>query len=214
MLTKSSEICIEHNKNQSSLDLEKLDDNVAKFTIAPQYHAYKPDDLYPVHIDEKNPQSKNTDFDLRMYGNKIETEIKFLGIKFDTRCDSLKPRVYVRPCTKYPTHGIKACVSKQGDTLQEMEAKMIPKQLNLCLEKELINITQTKILKKEIAMKIPLEKRVVMIINVSKLMQNSLWIGTSLENFGISISHDALTKRNNNMKKKQFSQKNSKLPLQ
>ncbi|RNA01303.1 hypothetical protein BpHYR1_043783 [Brachionus plicatilis] len=30
---------------------------------------------------------------------------------------SLKPRVYVRPCTKYPTHGIKACVAKQGDTI-------------------------------------------------------------------------------------------------
>ncbi|RNA43670.1 hypothetical protein BpHYR1_001985 [Brachionus plicatilis] len=29
---------------------------------------------------------------------------------------NLKPRVYVRPCTKYPTHGIKACVAKQGDT--------------------------------------------------------------------------------------------------
>ncbi|RMZ96182.1 hypothetical protein BpHYR1_039949, partial [Brachionus plicatilis] len=29
----------------------------------------------------------------------------------------LKPRVYVRPCTKYPTHGIKACVAKQGDTI-------------------------------------------------------------------------------------------------
>ncbi|RNA19176.1 hypothetical protein BpHYR1_013074 [Brachionus plicatilis] len=29
----------------------------------------------------------------------------------------LKPRVYVRPCTKYPTHGIKACVAKQGDTV-------------------------------------------------------------------------------------------------
>ncbi|RNA09581.1 hypothetical protein BpHYR1_039301 [Brachionus plicatilis] len=28
----------------------------------------------------------------------------------------LKPRVHVRPCTKYPTHGIKACVAKQGDT--------------------------------------------------------------------------------------------------
>ncbi|RMZ97268.1 hypothetical protein BpHYR1_048326 [Brachionus plicatilis] len=25
-------------------------------------------------------------------------------------------RVYVRPCTKYPIHGIKACVAKQGDT--------------------------------------------------------------------------------------------------
>ncbi|RNA08966.1 hypothetical protein BpHYR1_018149 [Brachionus plicatilis] len=25
--------------------------------------------------------------------------------------------VYVRPCTKYPTHGIKACVAKQGDTV-------------------------------------------------------------------------------------------------
>ncbi|RNA13222.1 hypothetical protein BpHYR1_027178 [Brachionus plicatilis] len=24
--------------------------------------------------------------------------------------------VYVRPCTKYPTHDIKACVAKQGDT--------------------------------------------------------------------------------------------------
>ncbi|RNA45138.1 hypothetical protein BpHYR1_045643 [Brachionus plicatilis] len=24
--------------------------------------------------------------------------------------------VYVRPCTKYPIHGIKACVAKQGDT--------------------------------------------------------------------------------------------------
>ncbi|RNA31569.1 hypothetical protein BpHYR1_048572 [Brachionus plicatilis] len=29
---------------------------------------------------------------------------------------NLKPRVYVRPCTKYPTRGIKACVAKQGDT--------------------------------------------------------------------------------------------------
>ncbi|RNA11727.1 hypothetical protein BpHYR1_034180 [Brachionus plicatilis] len=28
-----------------------------------------------------------------------------------------KRYVYVRPCTKYPTHGIKACVVKQGDTL-------------------------------------------------------------------------------------------------
>ncbi|RNA07744.1 hypothetical protein BpHYR1_005526 [Brachionus plicatilis] len=27
-----------------------------------------------------------------------------------------KRYVYVRPCTKYPTHGIKACVAKQGDT--------------------------------------------------------------------------------------------------
>ncbi|RNA32231.1 hypothetical protein BpHYR1_023147 [Brachionus plicatilis] len=25
--------------------------------------------------------------------------------------------VYVRPCTKYPIHGIKACVAKQGDTV-------------------------------------------------------------------------------------------------
>ncbi|RNA18772.1 hypothetical protein BpHYR1_049652 [Brachionus plicatilis] len=33
----------------------------------------------------------------------------------------LKPRVYVRPCTKYPTHGIKACVAKQGDTLVSKE---------------------------------------------------------------------------------------------
>ncbi|RNA00673.1 hypothetical protein BpHYR1_030520, partial [Brachionus plicatilis] len=24
--------------------------------------------------------------------------------------------VYVRPCTKYPIHGIKPCVAKQGDT--------------------------------------------------------------------------------------------------
>ncbi|RNA04828.1 hypothetical protein BpHYR1_008870 [Brachionus plicatilis] len=30
---------------------------------------------------------------------------------------ALKPRVYVSPCTKYPFHGIKACVAKQGDTL-------------------------------------------------------------------------------------------------
>ncbi|RNA17649.1 hypothetical protein BpHYR1_028439 [Brachionus plicatilis] len=29
----------------------------------------------------------------------------------------LKPLVYVRPCTKYPIHGIKACVAKQGDTI-------------------------------------------------------------------------------------------------
>ncbi|RNA00257.1 hypothetical protein BpHYR1_035326 [Brachionus plicatilis] len=27
-----------------------------------------------------------------------------------------KRYVYVRPCTKYPIHGIKACVAKQGDT--------------------------------------------------------------------------------------------------
>ncbi|RMZ99849.1 hypothetical protein BpHYR1_050551, partial [Brachionus plicatilis] len=27
--------------------------------------------------------------------------------------------VYVRPCTKYPIHGIKACVAKQGDTTQK-----------------------------------------------------------------------------------------------
>ncbi|RNA40387.1 hypothetical protein BpHYR1_001285, partial [Brachionus plicatilis] len=27
-----------------------------------------------------------------------------------------KTPIYVRPCTKYPTHGIKACVAKQGDT--------------------------------------------------------------------------------------------------
>ncbi|RNA26696.1 hypothetical protein BpHYR1_036625 [Brachionus plicatilis] len=26
----------------------------------------------------------------------------------------LKPRVYVRPCIKYPTYGIKACVAKRG----------------------------------------------------------------------------------------------------
>ncbi|RNA08727.1 hypothetical protein BpHYR1_051465 [Brachionus plicatilis] len=25
--------------------------------------------------------------------------------------------VYVRPCTKYPIHGIKACVAKKGDTI-------------------------------------------------------------------------------------------------
>ncbi|RNA32727.1 hypothetical protein BpHYR1_013860 [Brachionus plicatilis] len=31
---------------------------------------------------------------------------------------NLKPRVYVRPCTKYPTHGIKACVAKQGYTVE------------------------------------------------------------------------------------------------
>ncbi|RNA11882.1 hypothetical protein BpHYR1_033332 [Brachionus plicatilis] len=31
-------------------------------------------------------------------------------------CLFLKPRVYVRPCTKYPTYGIKACVANQGDT--------------------------------------------------------------------------------------------------
>ncbi|RNA20536.1 hypothetical protein BpHYR1_006156 [Brachionus plicatilis] len=27
-----------------------------------------------------------------------------------------RKKVYVRPCTKYPTHGIKACVAKKGDT--------------------------------------------------------------------------------------------------
>ncbi|RNA13032.1 hypothetical protein BpHYR1_010878 [Brachionus plicatilis] len=50
-----------------------------------------------------------------------------LVINFQLNCENhpkylikvlmhLKPRVYVRPCTKYPTHGIKACVAKQGDT--------------------------------------------------------------------------------------------------
>ncbi|RNA29566.1 hypothetical protein BpHYR1_041899 [Brachionus plicatilis] len=38
---------------------------------------------------------------------------------FTTRMVHLKPRVYVRPCTKYPTHGIKACVAKQGDTYKD-----------------------------------------------------------------------------------------------
>ncbi|RNA15185.1 hypothetical protein BpHYR1_049162 [Brachionus plicatilis] len=37
----------------------------------------------------------------------------------------LKPRVYVRPCTKYPIHGIKACVAKQGDTFQFKEFNKI-----------------------------------------------------------------------------------------
>ncbi|RNA03783.1 hypothetical protein BpHYR1_046876 [Brachionus plicatilis] len=32
--------------------------------------------------------------------------------------------VYVRPCTKYPTHGIKACVAKQGDTDWYLQIKM------------------------------------------------------------------------------------------
>ncbi|RNA06981.1 hypothetical protein BpHYR1_002272 [Brachionus plicatilis] len=36
---------------------------------------------------------------------------------FTTRMVHLKPQVYVRPCTKYPTHGIKACVAKQANTV-------------------------------------------------------------------------------------------------
>ncbi|RNA21607.1 hypothetical protein BpHYR1_049397 [Brachionus plicatilis] len=39
----------------------------------------------------------------------------------------LKPRVYVRPCTKYPTHGIKACVAKQGDTMLDTNTFEIKK---------------------------------------------------------------------------------------
>ncbi|RNA28841.1 hypothetical protein BpHYR1_039091 [Brachionus plicatilis] len=35
-----------------------------------------------------------------------------------------KRYVYVRPCTKYPTHGIKACVAKQGDTLMGVFLKL------------------------------------------------------------------------------------------
>ncbi|RNA24849.1 hypothetical protein BpHYR1_043697 [Brachionus plicatilis] len=31
-----------------------------------------------------------------------------------------KRYVYVRPCTKYPTHGIKACVAKQGNTIRNL----------------------------------------------------------------------------------------------
>ncbi|RNA17645.1 hypothetical protein BpHYR1_028434 [Brachionus plicatilis] len=37
---------------------------------------------------------------------------------FEIFFSSLK-NVYVRPCTKYPTHGIKACVAKQGDTINK-----------------------------------------------------------------------------------------------
>ncbi|RNA01351.1 hypothetical protein BpHYR1_019384, partial [Brachionus plicatilis] len=33
--------------------------------------------------------------------------------------------VYVRPCTKYPIHSIKACVAKQGDTVPSIYRPML-----------------------------------------------------------------------------------------
>ncbi|RMZ98001.1 hypothetical protein BpHYR1_041343 [Brachionus plicatilis] len=45
----------------------------------------------------------------------IKTKIFFEALLFYLNF-YYKRYVYVRPCTKYPTHGIKACVAKQGDT--------------------------------------------------------------------------------------------------
>ncbi|RNA33876.1 acyl-coenzyme A thioesterase 13 [Brachionus plicatilis] len=53
--------------------------------------------------------------------------------------------VYVRPCTKYPIHGIKACVAKQGDTWKVISA---PENKGSCLfqikvDESLVNINKT-----------------------------------------------------------------------
>ncbi|RNA13876.1 hypothetical protein BpHYR1_017212 [Brachionus plicatilis] len=51
--------------------------------------------------------------------NKLSSKFEGMRrLKFLNLNAGLKPRVYVRPCTKYPIHGIKACVAKQGDTIE------------------------------------------------------------------------------------------------
>ncbi|RNA37492.1 hypothetical protein BpHYR1_005127 [Brachionus plicatilis] len=48
---------------------------------------------------------------------EINSTISLISYSSSQSLKSLKPRVYVRPCTKYPTYGIKACVAKQGETI-------------------------------------------------------------------------------------------------
>ncbi|RNA11922.1 hypothetical protein BpHYR1_017145 [Brachionus plicatilis] len=48
--------------------------------------------------------------------DRFETSLYLMGFVLMIYTGKYLVFVYVRPCTKYPTHGIKACVAKQGDT--------------------------------------------------------------------------------------------------